>query len=815
MFIRQSFLSLALVLSSGLAVQASSPSLGNIMPRGVQRGKDTVLVFQGARLTDAKEVLFYSPGFTVKEFKVLKDDSVQVTVQVAPDCRLGEHAVRMRTSTGITELRTLFVGALPVIAEKEPNNEFTTPQKIPLNVTVTGVIDSEDVDYFAVDAKKGQRITAEIEGMRLANTLFDPCVTILNSKRFELAVADDTPLLGQDGVVSILAPEDGTYIIQVRESSYGGNGACQYRLHVGTFPRPLAVLPAGGKLGEKLEVRYLGDPAGEKRTTVQLPAAHAEKFGLFAQDDQGIAPSWLPFRLSEFGNVMEVEPNDDLARATPVASLPIALNGIIEKPGDVDHFRFKMKKGEVYDFTCYARRLGSPLDPVMLLMNSKGGGLIANDDSAGPDSYFRYQAPADDDYVLRIDDHLKKGGPTYVYRVEITHVKPSMTLSIPKVSLYSQERQMVPVPRGNRFAVLVNVARGEFGGEVLLGADKLPKGMTAAADNMAPYLDTLPVVFEAAADAPVAGNLANLSAKHVDPKQAIPSKFNQMLELVYGPPGQSVYWTGTVNQVACAVTDEAPFKIHIVEPKVPLVHNGSLNLKIVAERKKGFNDAITIIALWNPPGVGSVGSAVIPAGKSETLYAMNANGGAPVRKWKYVVLATANVGNGPIWVSSQAATIETAAPFVALQMERASAEQGKSTDLFCKLQVQTPFEGSAKMELIGLPPKVTAAPVQVTKDTKEVSFKLNLDKASPPGVHKNLFCQLVINKSGEPVVHNLGSSELRIDVPIPAKAAAPAATQVAAKKPEPAKPAAPAKRLSHLEQLRLDQEEREKGAAKK
>src|SRR5581483_3001542 len=176
--------------------------------------------------------------------------------------------------------------------------------------------------------------------------------------------------------------------------------------------------------------------------------------------------------------------------------------------------------------------------------------------------------------------------------------------------------------------------------------------------------------------------------------------FNQMLELVYGAPGQSVYWTETEHQLACAVTEEAPFKIHIVEPKAPLVHNGSLNLKIVAERKKGYNDAITVIALWNPPGVGSVGSAVIPAGQSETLYAMNANGGAPVRKWKYVVLAVANVGNGPIWVASQPATIETAPPFVALQMERASAEQGKSTELFCKVQVQTPFEGSAKMELI-------------------------------------------------------------------------------------------------------------------
>ena len=50
----------------------------------------------------------------------------------------------------------------------------------------------------------------------------------------------------------------------------------------------------------------------------------------------------------------------------------------------------------------------------------------------------------------------------------------------------------------------------------------------------------------------------------------------------------------------------------IVEPKVPLVQNGSMNLKIVAERKPGFTAPITILPLFNPPGVGSASSVVIP-----------------------------------------------------------------------------------------------------------------------------------------------------------------------------------------------------------
>src|SRR5437763_1483631 len=147
--------------------QAASPSLGGITPRGGQRGTELPVFFSGARLGDVQEILCYTPGFTVAKIDVVNDNQVKATIQIAPDCRLGEHAMRVRTATGISELRTFYVGALPQVDEKEPNSEFATPQKIPMNVTVNGVIDNEDVDYFLVEAKKGQRITAEVEAMRL------------------------------------------------------------------------------------------------------------------------------------------------------------------------------------------------------------------------------------------------------------------------------------------------------------------------------------------------------------------------------------------------------------------------------------------------------------------------------------------------------------------------------------------------------------------------------------------------------------------------------------------------------------------------
>src|SRR6266542_2325146 len=277
---------------------AATPSLGSVTPRGGQRGKEVVFAFNGGRLADAQEVLFYSPGFSVSKLEVVNDGQVKATVKIADDCLPGEHAVRLRTKSGLSELRTVWVGALPTLAEKEPNSEFDKPQKIPLNVTIEGVVDTEDVDYYAVELKKGQRLSVEIEAMRLGVTFFDPYIAILDSKRFELATSDDSPLNKQDGMCSIVAPADGTYVVQVRESAFGGNGGCQYRLHLGTFPRPNAVVPAGGRPGEEVEVRFLGDPTGEIKQKIKLPKEPNAKFGVYAQDAGGIAPSPIPFRLA-------------------------------------------------------------------------------------------------------------------------------------------------------------------------------------------------------------------------------------------------------------------------------------------------------------------------------------------------------------------------------------------------------------------------------------------------------------------------------------------------------------------------------------
>ncbi len=196
-----------LIFAALLAVDAASVGPGRLAPPdrrsgrvGGQRGTELEVNFTGQRLGDAQEILFYQPGISATKIEAVDDNHVKATIKIDADAELGLLDLRVRTATGVSELRTFSVGALKETTEVEPNDEFAKPQKIEFGSVVNGVARSEDVDYYAFEAKKGERITAEVEGARLGIALFDPYVAIMDSKRFELASSDDAALIWQDGV---------------------------------------------------------------------------------------------------------------------------------------------------------------------------------------------------------------------------------------------------------------------------------------------------------------------------------------------------------------------------------------------------------------------------------------------------------------------------------------------------------------------------------------------------------------------------------------------------------------------------------------
>lgn len=740
--------------------RAADPRIGNITPPGAQRGTEMAVILDGQRIGKSPQSLLWSkPGIEVRSLTAENDNRLKAELTISPQCELGIHPVRVVTASGISNLMTLHIGALTEISEQEPNNDFAAPQAVEMDVVVNGVVTNLDVDYYAVQLAAGDRLSVEVEGLRLGRTFFDPAIAVLAADRNELAARDDTPLLQQDPHCSIIAPEAGRYIIAVRESAFRGNNACKYRLHIGRFPRPSAVYPPGGQPGEQLEVRWIGDARGDRTETITLPEQVDGDYRLTASDDHGISPSGVPVRITGLPNGLEVEPNNGRAEAT-TAPAPAALTGIVEAAGDIDFFRFAAKKGSVYDVRIFARNIRSPLDPVVRLFDGAGKSLAANDDFGGkPDSYFRWTAPADGDYFLSVRDHQKRGGPEFVYRVEVGPPQPTVDLRIEEQRRYFAT--VADVPRGGRIALMATAARRDMGGELQLILNDLPQGVTATVHPLAANYNRIPIILAAAADAPLGGALAAISTENGKVK----NNFQHQTWLVRGRNNRPM-WNYFDDRLPIAVTEPLPFQLQLVAPKSPLVKNGSKDLRVVAQRSEGFDGPISVWLMYNPPGVASNRSRKIEQGQTETTIPATANGNARVGDWQVAVFGQANV-NGRAVVASEFATLRLAEPFVALQFQTTTTEQGSDVEFPVGIEVKTPFEGAAALTLVGLPPGVTTTPLEITKGTTSVVFPLAVAEDAQAGRHQRVFCQLAVVENGEPVAHTIGYGELRVDPKLP------------------------------------------------
>jgi hypothetical protein len=267
--------------------------------------------------------------------------------------------------------------------------------------------------------------------------------------------------------------------------------------------------------------------------------------------------------------------------------------------------------------------------------------------------------------------------------------------------------------------------------------------------------------------------------------------------LVRGQNNRDV-WGHDADRMSAVIAKEAPFRLDIVQPKAPLVRDGSLPLKIVATRQEGFQAPIAVNLLYNPPGVASAGTITIAEGKTETVIPLTANGSAAIQRWPIVVVGRAPAASGgQVQVASGMAELDVADHFVELAFGTAAVERGKSTILPIKITQKREFAGTAKVELVGLPPGATSSPLEFDKQATELAVPIHAAHDARLGRHKTILCRVTVTEQGESVIHTLGSGELRVDPPLQPKPA-----QAVAAKSEPPRPKPPPKVLSRLELLR-------------
>ena len=897
---------------------AADPQLTLVTPRGARRGTEATFTFHGNRLADAAEVLFYEPGFTVTAVEPDEkrgDKQVKVTATIAADARPGEHLVQLRTAGGLTEFVSVYVGTLPELEEAEPNGDAAEPQTLDPaafeeagGVTLTGRIDNEDLDHFALHLDAGQALSAEVEGIRLGsdfNNAFDPAVEVLDTGGRELAASDDTPLTAADPVLHFTAPEAGTYLVRVRHAEFRGSSRSYYRMHLGVrpeaFPRPLAVYPAGGPLGEATEITFLGDAGGPfTQTVTPAPGAGSDGTGrVYAVRDGAPSPSPLPFRASAFPNVLEAEPNDGFDAATPdpgvagydaalaaagakamadaaaaerkptedalrqavgkaLAAVPaptftgVAFNGVLAEPGETDWFAFAGRKGQTLRFDAFGRRVGSAIDPELDILGPDGKHLKGVGDKVGLDAQEDFKLPADGVYRVQVRDHLKRGGPLFVYRLEVSPAVRTPTLSVPRYGRYGQGRQRIVIPRGGRYATQVIVNRDGLGGALALEADRLPAGVSLVTPPIPGNQSTWPALFVAAEDAPLGGSIADLRAFPAEKPEdfaaaakrvaagVVPAAFDAAAtgtadRARYAAPliqadfvryrNNEMLWGAEAPGVGVAVVEKLPFSVEVLPPAAPLVRDGVLELQVRVHRDEGFDGEVKLEFPQRTPGVGCDYQRKVPGGEDTAVYPLNANGKAATGTFPFYVLAFAGLpnelngvtyGGGTGTCASELVDVTVADTPFTLKLAKGAVRRTESSGITATLE-NADFAGTATVTLKGLPDGLTCPPVEVTAETESFVFAVAATDKAPTGTRKGLVAEVTLPTTGFEgrdedgvITFNAGTTDLRVDdapkqeTPKPE---APKVADAAEKKPAPPKP------LSRLEQLRLEAERAAAGLA--
>lgn len=803
------FVSLVLVfVLIGPRLLAVPPALESIEPAVGTIGTEFSVVATGSGFDRFKSTLFYSQDVTLVRHEVLSENEVRLWFKTAAEAKPGRHYFRILTTDGCSELRALTLTPYPILAEQRGSQEDVQKiERLPQspNVTILGVLEEGDRDRYTATFSKSERVSIEIEAVRLGYVLLDTILTVSDPNGKVIATVDDTPLYKQDPFLTFVAETAGEYTIEVRETAYEGDNRSRYALHLGNFIRPAFVFPPGGPSGEKLDLTIEGDYATSPTYPV-VPEAKWSSDGFFLTEGDVSSPTALPFRASPFANVLEKEPNDtpELPTGSPDSSLPselpVAFNGVLERPGDMDCFAFKADEGSVYVFEAFADRVGSLADTLITILDQKGNILVRNDDGYTHDSRLEFRAPVTGTYFLHVTDKLANGDWRFIYRVEATVRLPNLTAFLPRQIRRSQEGQTIQVPQGNRSLMKFGVQRVFFQGAVQGELLELPAGLATSPIRLESDMFWVPVVVSADATAEIGGALVEASVQAPPGNgEGFRGGFAQTVDLVDGP-ADAIYHQANLNKMAISVTRQVPFKVDIVPPSTSLPLDGSLDLVVKVTREPGFEGPIEVTVPVLPPDTHAEAKIEVPAGSSEATYTIHSLPVTPERTWSLCCEAQASAkarGTGTrqmsagtaetgqageekkatettpanpasdnvmlgsdlagVRVCSEITSLSIAASPIKGTLLQTAGEQGTTIEVLCRLEWNetSPLPKELTVTLEDLPNRVKADPV-VWKGEKEIRIPLHFDATAPLGSFDSVYARMSGVINGQKVSFNIG-----------------------------------------------------------
>ena len=424
-------------------------------------------------------------------------------ITISSNAQPGEREIRLVTPRGVSNPLKFHVGQVtefsrkPMLTatiqvlgkeslalRKRPPEEVEDRVTVPC--TVNGQIASGEQNRYRFEARKGQRLVMTTKARQLIPYIadavpgwFQPVLVLYDAKGKEVAYDDDFRFQ-PDPAILYEVPKDGEYVLAIYDAIYRGREDFVYRVTIGEMPFVTSSFPLGGRAGGPVKIKMKGWNLGTSELTVPAREAGPEIYSITTNKD-GLVSNPLPLAVDTLPESFDQEPNNTPATAQKV-TLPVIINGRINKPDDWDVFTFMGKSNDTVVVEVQARRLDSPLDSVIKLTDETGRVLAYNDDcedlGAGvnthhADSYFMAKLPADGAYYVHIGDTARKGGEEYGYRLRISAPQPDFELRVVPSS--------VSLRSNSTATVTVYAARKDgYAGPIKLALKDPPAGFTAA-----------------------------------------------------------------------------------------------------------------------------------------------------------------------------------------------------------------------------------------------------------------------------------------------------------------------------------------------
>ena len=495
---------LSIAVSALLAASAFSqqvtlplPRLLTMMPMGGQAGTNVEVSITGENIEDVTELQFSTPQIAAKPVAGAEN---KFTVSIAADTPVGVYDARVLSRLGVSSARAFSVNKLPEVVRAKANNTLETALPLAVGSICNATMSKRAVDFYSFKGSKGKRVAIDCAAIGIDSRL-TPVVILADAKGSDLLVNRT------GGVIDFTPPADGPYMIKVSDLTFQGGERHFYRLALQEAP-------------------------AQRQPQTQMVSAM----------------SWPPAGLAATAKANETEPNNKPAEAQKV-TLPCDIAGAFFPAADVDTYEFTAKKGETWWVEVASERLGLNTDPFVLVQQVKKTGdketltdvaelydiappmkVTSNGysydgppyDAGSPDVNGKIEIKEDGTYRLQVRDLFggTRSEAGNVYRLIVRQAAQDFSLAAWAVhmTLRNGDRAALSKPMALRagdsrvYEVAVQ-RRDGFDGEIEIGMENLPPGVSAAGLKIAKGKPYGHLILTASEDARRGFSLAKLTGK--------------------------------------------------------------------------------------------------------------------------------------------------------------------------------------------------------------------------------------------------------------------------------------------------------------